>query len=148
MISACPDHQQINVPIPIEIDDQHLLRTVSSRCEDIVTDPCKGSVAIVVDQCIRAIGIHAEHIEIPIVIGIEHRAVHGLVHAITHGGIARLLPARLQLHPQLIGAGATQVRIDQAIVIQITPEHREHILDCTERMVTCRPQDTLLIHQE
>ena len=119
------DHDDVHITIAIQISDNDLSggSTISSEVL-VLGDGTESAIQVVVQQLIGAVGVDAEDIQIAIVIGIEHRPVHGVVApAISPGRFGDITPdIRLDLPPELIRPIAKQIHIGQAVIVEISPE--------------------------
>jgi S-adenosylmethionine hydrolase len=97
----------------------------------------EGAVEVVVQQFVGAVRVDQEQVQVAVVVGVEERAIHRVQVAAARQARGRdVFPqAAGRLSPQLIFATTAQVRVDQAVVVEIAPQRRVDPFHCGQRMV-------------
>ena len=112
------EHQNVEVAVAVEVADQHL-PTGGTFDAVFVGQTSKRSVAVVVEQLVAGAAGH-EDVEVPVVIGVEHRT-GGTGFVVQHDrGCPR---CRCRLAPIARAAGAAQDDVQQPVVVDVSP-HR------------------------
>ncbi|MEZ5541572.1 MAG: hypothetical protein R3F42_05955 [Pseudomonadota bacterium] len=129
---------QVGVAVVVEIQQEHCT-AVGPRAGQPV---CRGqrpetAVEVVVEQFVGAVGVDQEQVEVAVVVGVEHRAVHGILAA--SGGAGRgggVVPAAVgALLPERVRSAPAEVDIGMSVVVDIAPQCGIDIPDRRERVV-------------
>ena len=126
---------QVTVTVKIGHRDRSGLGARSVHAH-LLADVLEGAVAVVVEQLCRPTPLDQQQVQVGVVVQIQANAVDRL--QVGTAGLRRpghVLPlARLDLLPQLVGSPATEVDIDQPVVVEVSPQGGNHAGDFHEWM--------------